>query len=224
MGAATRAMQDDDTTNPAIFWVLEGEALWREKAGRSERSCADCHGDATTRMRGVAARYPAWDGTAKQLLNIEGRIRQCRTERQQADAFAPESRPLLSLAAYLGRQSRGLPIAIALPPAANPSLERGRALFQRRQGQLDLSCAHCHDTYAGRSLAGNTIPQGHPTAYPLYRLEWQTLGSLTRRLRNCMTGMRAEPWAPGAAEWVELELYLMWRANGMLMETPGVRP
>lgn len=68
------------------------------------------------------------------------------------------------------------------------------------------------------------IPQAHPTGYPIYRLEWQGMGSLARRIRNCMVGVRAEPYAPGAPEVAELELYLMWRARGMKLETPAVRP
>lgn len=89
---------------------------------------------------------------------------------------------------------------------------------------MNLSCAQCHDDNWGKSLAGNLIPQAHPTGYPIYRLEWQSVGSLQRRLRNCMTGVRAEPYALGAIEYVELELFLMWRARGMTMESPGVRP
>ena len=68
------------------------------------------------------------------------------------------------------------------------------------------------------------IPQGHPTGYPVYRLEWQSLGSLQRRLRGCMTGVRAEPFAYGADELVALELFLMERAAGMTVETPAVPP
>src|SRR6266849_1277701 len=72
--------------------------------------------------------------------------------------------------------------------------ERLRALIDRRQGQLNLACSQCHDDHWGRRLAGNVIPQAHPTGYPLYRLEWQGLGSLQRRLRNCLVGIRAEPY------------------------------
>ncbi len=158
------------------------------------------------------------------LLNLAQRINACRVERQQADAFPFESRPLLALEAYLGRQSRGMPIDIAADATARPLLEAGRASFNRRMGQVNLSCAQCHDTRAGLKLAGNTIPQAHPTGYPLYRLEWQTLGSLGRRIRNCMTGTRAEPFAYGSKEMVELEFYLLWRARGMPLETPAVRP
>ncbi len=39
-----------------------------------------------------------------------------------------------------------------------------------------------------------------------------------------MTGMRAEPYDYGSNESVELEYYLMWRARGMKLETPAVRP
>jgi L-cysteine S-thiosulfotransferase len=55
-------------------------------------------------------------------------------------------------------------------------------------------------------------------------LEWQEIGSLQRRLRNCLIGMRAEPYPDGAIEYVELELYMAWRANGLRIETPAVRP
>jgi sulfur-oxidizing protein SoxA len=224
MGRETRAMQDDDTANPGQLWVLEGASLWARKTGAAGQACADCHGDARTSMKGVSARYPAFDAALGRPVNLEQRINVCRTERQQAPALAYESRELLALSAHVGRQSRGLPIAVTLDPRTQPFLEAGRAIFQRRQGQLNLSCSQCHDDHWGRKLAGNVVPQAHPTGYPLYRLEWQNLGSLQRRLRNCLVGIRAEPYDYGAPELVDLELFLMWRARGMTVETPAVRP
>jgi sulfur-oxidizing protein SoxA len=224
MGPQTRAMQDDDTANPGMFWVLDGEALWTRKSGAAEKSCADCHGDARTSMKGVAARYPAFDAARGRPVDLEQRINICRAEKQNATPFAFESKELLALSAYIGRQSRGMPIEVASDERSKPFLDAGRELFSRRQGQLNLSCAQCHDDNWGQKLAGALIPQGHATGYPLYRLEWQTLGSLQRRLRNCIVGMRAEPYAFGAPEYVDLELYLMWRARGMKVETPAVRP
>jgi sulfur-oxidizing protein SoxA len=117
-----------------------------------------------------------------------------------------------------------MPINIEVTEKLQPFLEAGRAAFSRRQGQLNISCAQCHDERWGAKLAGNPIPQAHPTGYPIYRLEWQGAGSLQRRLRNCMIGVRAEPYEYGSPEFVELELYLMWRARGMKLETPAVRP
>ena len=221
MSRETRAMQDDDATNPGMLWVLEGESLWNRKDG--ERSCADCHRDAASSMKGVATRYPSVDATGR-LLNLEQRINACRVERQKVPALAFEGRELLALTAYVTRPSRGLPIEIKVDEKVRRHLEAGRTAFHRRQGQLNLSCAQCHDERSGIKLAGNTIPQAHPTGYPIYRLEWQGVGSLQRRLRNCYIGVRAEPYAYGSPEFVELELYLMWRARGMKLETPAVRP
>jgi len=220
MSRETRAMQDDEATGPAALWLLDGEALWKRKAGSADKSCADCHQG----MKGVAARFPAFDISRNKLLNLDQRINVCRVERQKAPALPLESRELLALSAYVGRQSRGLPIDIQVNEKTKPFLEAGRAAFNRRQGQINLSCAQCHDQNWGKSLAGSPIPQAHPTGYPIYRLEWQGLGSLQRRLRNCMIGVRAETYEYGSPEYVELEYYLMWRARGMKLETPAVRP
>jgi sulfur-oxidizing protein SoxA len=224
MSPTTRAMQDDDTANPATLSVLEGATLWRRQAGAAGRACTDCHGDAGVTMKGVAARYPAFDAARGRPVNLEQRIQACRVERQQGPALAWESRELLALTAYVARQSRGVPIAVTRDARTQPFVDAGRATYHRRQGQLNLACGQCHDASWGRRLAGNVIPQAHPTGYPLYRLEWQSLGSLQRRLRNCLTGMRAEVYEYGAPELVDLELYLMWRARGMTLEAPAVRP
>jgi sulfur-oxidizing protein SoxA len=224
MSRETRAMQDDDSTNPGVLWLLDGEALWNRPAGTAGQACAGCHGDARVSMKGVASRYPTWDPAGGRPISLEQRINACRSGRQKAAPLAYESRDLLALTAYVARQSRGVPIEIAIDERIKPFLDAGRGTYYRRQGQLNLACTQCHDDHWGKKLAGNTIPQAHPTGYPLYRLEWQALGSLQRRLRNCMVGMRAEPYSYGAPEFVELELYLMWRARGMPLEAPAVRP
>jgi len=219
----TRAIQDDDDANPAFLWVKRGEAMWSEAVGSAGKSCADCHGPPGS-LRGVAARQPAYDAAARRPLTLEQRVNRCRTERQGTTALAPESDDLLSITALIGLQSRGLPMQVAVDGPMRPFLDSGKALFTARQGQLNLSCAQCHDERAGKRLAGSVIPQGHSNGYPLYRLEWQSIGSLNRRLRNCLTGIRAETYAPGSPELVDLELYLAWRASGLPVETPAVRP
>lgn len=224
MSPQTRAMQQDDTSNPAMLWVSDGEALWNRKVGASDRACAACHVNADKSMRGVAASYPRFDPTLQRPLDLRQRINVCRVKHQQTAPLAAESQELLSIEAFVGLQSRGLPITPDTDPRVQPFRERGAALFKQRIGQLDLSCTNCHDTLAGQRLGSAVIPQAHPTGYPIYRLEWQGLGSLQRRLRGCMSGVRAEPFAFGAPELVELELHLMQRAAGMRLETPAVRP
>jgi L-cysteine S-thiosulfotransferase len=220
----TRAMQSNDADNPGMLWVAEGADAWARPEGRAQISCAQCHSDATQSMRGVATRYPAFDTRRNGPISLAARINQCRSERQQAAPHAAESAALLNLETFVAHQSRGMPVAAPADPRLAPARERGRTRYAQKIGQLDLSCAQCHDEQAGRRLAGNAIPEAHPTGYPIYRLEWQSVGSLHRRLRNCMTGVRAEPFALGSPELTEIELYLMWRANGMPLESPAVRP
>ncbi|MBN8987144.1 MAG: sulfur oxidation c-type cytochrome SoxA [Rhizobiales bacterium] len=220
----TKAMQDDDTTNPGMLWVLDGEKLWARKAGGADKACADCHHDARTSMKGVAARYPAFDKALGRPVDLEQRINLCRANQQQATPFPYESRDLLALTALVAQQSRGTAIETGSDPQLAPFIAKGRELFMQRQGQLNLGCANCHDDNWDKRLAGSAITQAHPTGYPLYRLEWQSLGSLQRRLRACITGIRAQAYDFGAPELVELELYLMSRAKGMAMEAPAVRP
>ncbi|MCW8086590.1 sulfur oxidation c-type cytochrome SoxA [Sabulicella glaciei] len=212
-----RAAQEDPSRHPGWLWVEEGEALWR----RGEPSCATCHGNIAG-MAGVAARYPmvAADGT---LLDLEGRIERCRTQHQGEPAFGRESDALLALTAAVALQSRGMPVAVATDGPAASFLEEGRRFYETRQGQLNLSCGQCHDDNAGRRLRGDVISNGLGTGYPAYRLEWNTMGSLHRRLRACSLGVRAEQLPLGSREYLALELFLASRANGLPVEAPGLR-
>jgi sulfur-oxidizing protein SoxA len=221
MSAQLQAMQNDEANNPGMLWVRQGLALWHSSAGVTA-SCASCHAQ-PERMRGVATRYPAFSEAVQRPVNLGQRINQCR-ERQGAGAFKLESRELLSLETLVAYQSRGMPITPPDDPRLTPFVEQGRERYMQRMGQLNLSCAQCHDQRAGQRLGGNTIPTAHPTGYPIYRLEWNGVGGLQRRLRNCMSGVRAQPYPLGDLALVELELYLARQAQGMALETPGVRP
>ena len=240
LGAELRAMQDDDFSNPGLLWVERGQVLWRAQparvgvgaqparvgVGAQPQSCAGCHGElsgAGSSMRGVAARYPAIDRTSGRLFNLEDRIRDCRSQRQGLPAPAFESEELLSLSAALSHASRGVPMQVRIDGAAKPAFEAGQKLFYQRIGQLNLSCAHCHEANWGRTLYAERISQGHPNAHPIYRLDWQNLGSLERRLRACFFGIRAALPAFGSRELRELSLFLAWRAQGVEIEAPGVR-
>jgi L-cysteine S-thiosulfotransferase len=224
MSPATQALQANDSENPAMLWVKSGEALFNAPAGEAKKSCADCHREKALSLKGAAAVFPRYELSMGRPVNLGQRINFCRKNKQRAAPWATESRELLGVEAFVALQSRGEEIAPWRDKRMSAHFVRGEKHFKTRIGQLDLSCADCHDKNAGKKLAGNPIPQAHPTAYPLYRLEWQSLGSLQRRIRNCMSGIRAEPFAVDSLEMVELETYLMSRAAGMKIESPGVRP
>ena len=220
---ANRALQADDFANPGMLWVERGAKLWSEPAGNSGKSCASCHDDAAQSMKGAAAHYPKIDPASARLVNLSDRINLCRERHQAALPYALESDELLAMSAFVTHQSRGVPVNVTIDTHNARDFERGRNRFYRRMGQMNLSCAHCHDRNWDRTLLFEKLSQGQPTGFPTYRQEWQTLGSLQRRLRACYSGLRAQMPPYGARELVELELFLAWRANGLPIEAPGVR-
>lgn len=223
-GEDARAMQADDAANPAFLWVRHGEELWRRRASEGAKSCADCHGRAEDGMKGVAAKYPVFDERLGRPLALDQRIDQCRTDRQGLPRLSPESEDQLGLSAYVGLQSRGLTAAVRKDGPAAQAFEDGRRIYETRMGQLNLSCAQCHDGLLGERLGGSVIPPARVNGYPIYRLDWQSLGSFARRLRGCLLGVRAEPYGADSIERAMLELFLAARETGIVIETPAVRP
>lgn len=216
MSPALRTLQADDGQHPAQLGLALGRELW----ATGPKACASCHGEPEA-LRGAATRYPAWD---RGLIDLPGRIQRCRVQHQGQPAWAPEAEGLLALTALVAQQSRGLPLQPPRGPELDAAAARGQRLFNTRLGALNLSCAQCHDERAGLRLGGSLIPQGHVDDYPVFRLEWQALGSLQRRLRGCLSGVRATVWEWDSAELLALQTYLARRSAGMAMQPPGVRP
>ena len=215
----TRALQSDAFENPGFLWVDRGEQLFRaSEAGKP--ACASCHSGG---LGGVAATYPAYDADLGKVLNLEGRINQCRTRHQSRPAYAYESESLLALTAYVANQSHGAPVSVDVSGPSADTYEAGAQYFRTRRGQSNLSCQQCHTENWGKQLRGDTLSQGHGNGFPAYRLEWQSMGSLHRRLRDCDIGVRAEPLPYGDPLYIAVELYLASRANGLELESPAVR-
>ena len=174
-------------------------------------------------MKTAGTRYPAWSQAAGRVINLEQRINLCRTGRQDAAAFAPESQDMLAISAYVMHQARGLPMSVAIDGPAAESYRRGKEFFETRRGQLNLSRSNCHVDNVGKHLRAEVISQGQPNGFPVYRQLWQTMGSLNRMFAWCNDAVRAEPYPPNAPEYVDLELYLRVRGAGLTIETPAVR-
>ena len=216
-----QALQHDAFANPGLLWVDNGKSLWVATPEQG-RPCASCHGDIHS-MRGVATRYPRVDPDSSRLVNLTQRIQACRIAHQNThDDY--ESQPLLGLTAAVTAESAGMPFDVSVDGDARAFFDRGRQYYYERRGQMHLACHNCHEQNAGRMLRGDRLSQGHSTGYPAYRLQWQSLGSLHRRLRFCNQGIRAEPFDYGAPEYVNLELFLAWRAAGLTLTAPAVRP
>lgn len=217
----TKQLQDDDFLNPGFFIVPRGETLW-ETEGPNGESCVGCHGAAQEAMRGVATRYPQVDDDLG-LINLEQRINDERTRRMAAAPFAYESEDLLALTTYVATQSRGMDMAVETTGPARPYWERGRDFYETRRGQLNLACTHCHVDHVGDKLRGDVISEGQVNGFPIFRLIWNEMGSRHRMFAWCNDAVRAEPYALGSQEYLELELYVASRGTGLQIETPAVR-
>ena len=210
-----QTLQKDDFGNPGLLWVDKGRTLW-------ETDCSRCHG-AIESMTSVATTYPKFNADNKRVINLNQRIELCRVKHSNLTPLEYESDERLALNAAITHQSIGQTFSVDISGKNADAFNRGREYFYTRRGQMNLACHHCHEINAGKKLRGETLSQGHSNGYPTYRLQWQTLGSLHRRLRFCNAALRAEPFDYGAQEYVDLELFLAWRAASLPLETPAVR-
>jgi sulfur-oxidizing protein SoxA len=219
----TLAIQDDDFQNPAFLWVEEGEQAWGHPDGSAGQSCASCHQDATVSMRGVRARYPAYNAAKGRVVTLEQQVNICRTERMGAPELRIDSRELNAITTYIGLQSRGMPMNVDISGPARAFFDRGEEFYNTRRGQLDMRCGSCHEDNYGRSLRADLLSQGMSNGFPTYRLKEQRVISLQFRMQGCVNDVRGEPPAMGSEEFTNLEFYLAWRAQGLPVETPSVR-
>jgi len=219
----TQALQQDDFDNPGFLWVERGEELWKKVDGEAGKSCASCHNDASKSMKGVGSQMPKWDANLKRPMTMEQRINSCRTKNMKAAEWKWESDNMLSMTSYIRNQSRGMPVNVQVDGPMKEWADKGKKLYYTRVGQLDMSCANCHEANYGKYIRADHLSQGQSNGFPLYRLKWQKLGSLHRRFSGCMKNIRAVPYKRGSDEFVALEIYLAHRGKGLQVETPAVR-
>ena len=141
-----------------------------------------------------------------------------------------ENEEVLALSALLHQASQGLAWDVKAPTAKasdnaawQAHMKQGASLYVQRIGRMNLACLHCHDQNIGKQLRADVISPGHPTGFPVYRMSWQGLGSVERRLRACFSGVQAQMPPPGDPVLRDLELYLKVRASGMPLEGPSIR-
>lgn len=218
-----KAMQENPAQNPASLWQKRGATLWEQVEGEEQKACVSCHNKAEVSMKTIGFRYPLYNEAQKRLITLEDRINLCRQRFMKAPAFPAESNDQLAMSIYVRNQSFGLPMRIKTAGPAKPHFEYGKELYYRQRGQLNVSCASCHQDNAGKMLRGTKLSQGHINGYPAYRLSWQKPGSALRRVNACNTLIRAKHFSPGSKEALAIELYLTWRGQGLPLTTPAVR-
>jgi len=219
-----RDVQDDDFANPAMLIADHGAELWDKVDGSAGKALSAVFaGCAEVPLDQVGAVYPRYHQGAGKVISLEQVINLCRETAMGAKPYKWESRDMLGITAYIRMQSRGARVNVAVDGPASDAFQRGKELYYTRVGQLDMSCAHCHEDNYGNYIRADMLSQGNINGFPLYRLKWNGVGSTHRRFRGCMKNIRATPLPYGHDDYVALELYVAWRGNGLTVEAPAYR-
>lgn len=221
-GVETRAMEMDDFDNPGMIFAEQARDAWETADGTEGKSCSSCHGDAEE-MAGVRPVYPKYVESAGEVRTLEMQINDCRTNRMGAKEWSYIGGDMVNMTALLASVSRGMPVNVAIDGPAQSTWEKGKEIYYTRFGQLELSCANCHEDNYGRMIRADHLSQGQINGFPTYRLKNTKLNAAHDRFKGCIRDTRAETFSPGSAEFIALELYVASRGNGLSVEGPSVR-
>ena len=221
-GKETRAMQADDFDNPGMIFVEKAQDAWVTVEGSEGKSCSSCHDDMDS-MAGVKATYPKWNEAAGEVRTLQMQVNDCRTNRMGAEAWKYDKGDAINMEAALSSVSRGLPVNVAIDGPAQSTWEKGKELYYTRTGQLELSCANCHEDNYGNMIRADHLSQGQINGFPVYRLKNTKLNGAHSRFKGCIRDTRAETYKPGSEEFIALELYVASRGNGLSIEGPSIR-
>lgn len=219
----TQAMQMDDFDNPGMLAVEDAMVAWGTAEGTENKSCADCHGAAEEGMAGVRATYPKWNDDAEEVRTLAMQINACRTENMGAEEWKYDGGDMLAMEGLISYSGRGDTINVAIDGPAQAMWEQGRDMYYTRTGQLELSCANCHEQNYGNMIRADHLSQGQINGFPTYRLKNAKLNGVQSRFKGCVRDTRAETYAVGSEEFIALELYVASRGNGLSVEGPSVR-
>jgi sulfur-oxidizing protein SoxA len=197
------------------------------EAGRNGYSCASCHSPQTkdsVDLRAAASRYPRFDEKLKRVIGIDEQVNNCRVGRMASDAFPIGSRTMNLLTSYVKYIGRGSAIKVDVGAASAEAFERGRGLFQRKAGQLNFSCADCHDNAGGKWARAQRLQRLDQTAgeWPKHYIAMHDLGliNLRQRIMHCQIVNRTYPLPLHSQEYTDLEYYLTQRASGSSVLAP----
>lgn len=216
----TQALQTDDFDNPAMVFVDQARDLFEKVDGTEGKSCASCH-EGVEEFAGLTASMPkVIDG---KLTVMEDLMNNHRADKMGAEPWKWSGGEMQAMIALIGLQSRGMPMNVSIVGEAAPYWEKGKEMYYTRYGQLEMSCANCHEDNFGNMIRADHLSQGQINGFPTYRLKQAKLISRHNRFRGCIRDTRAETFAEGSDEFRALELYVASRSNGLSVETPAVR-
>jgi len=218
-----KEMQDDDFGNPGMLAVDAGEILF-STTGENGKSCTSCHGDGGSKLdtKHIAS-YPIFSTELKKPVTLRGQILTCQNERVGNPTLKYASPEAMQLEAFVRRLAFGEAVNVDVSGDMSPYYEAGKKLFHTRWGQVDIACHQCHVYHAGRTFRGQILTQGQSNGFPGYRYTAGKVVGTHERITGCLNNLRAEPYSIGSEEYINFEIYMNARGNGLKIETPAIR-
>ena len=228
--------------NPGELWVARGERLFYAKRGRKNATLERCDfGMGAGKLEGAFARLPRYFPDTGRVQDLESRLMSCMVELQgfeRADIVAhrfgtlDNDSDMEALVSFIASKSNGMKMNVALDhPQEKAFYNAGEYLFNRRSGPLDFSCSTCHSEDGKRIRLQDLPNMSDPkqiqtviaTGWPAYRGTQATVRTMQHRLYDCNWQMRLPDLGYASDMSIALTFYLNHRANGGVVQLPGVR-
>jgi len=212
-----------DDFPPYDFAIDRGKQMFAAPF-KNGKTYGDCFAD---KGIGIRQNYPYFDLKSGEVITLELALNRCR-ETNGEEPYSYVKDEMASLTAYMAFTSRGKPFDIKIPndPRALEAYQKGEEYFYTRRGQLNFSCASCHVQNPGNHIRTEVLAPalGIVAAMPIYRSEWNGMGTMSRRLVTCNSQVRGVPLKPQDELYRDVEYYLSYMSNGLPVSGPGARP
>ena len=227
--------------NPAEFWEVRGEELWKKKIIPNNVSLEQCDfGKGPGVIKGAYAELPRYFSDVNKVMDLEQRLIHCRTSIQgltytQATAVphgtAGNPSDIEALVAYITSASKGMKMAISTNhPKEKEAYEIGKKFFYYRAGTHDFACATCHSADNQRirlqvqsNLTNKVDAQKTYTTWPAYRVSLGEVRTMQHRIIDC-TRQQRFPEPRYASDIVtSLIMYMAKNADGGVCSAPALK-
>jgi sulfur-oxidizing protein SoxA len=213
----------DPIENPGMWAVDKAQELWKQK-GAAGSACATCHSDPAA-FKTWAASMPKWEPRLNKVLGVEEFVTRHAKATTGAD-WLMETDENRAMSVYLHFLANGAPIQVdTTSPDAKAAIERGKALANRKLGELNFACTDCHGKSANHWIRGQWLgePKGQYDHFPTWRTSLLAIWDIRQRFQWCQVNIRADELPPDAKEYGDLELYLASQNDGLKLSVPGIR-
>lgn len=214
----------DATENPGMWAVDQGADLFKKRAATGF-ACSTCHDKPDQQFKTWAAAMPKWEPRLNKVLGVEEFVFRHAKATTGVD-WLMQSAENNAMSVYLHNLANDAPIKVDVSsPGAKEAFERGKALTERKVGQLNFACTDCHGKVALHWIRGQWLGEqkGQYDHFPTWRTSLQTIWDIRKRFQWCQVNIRADELPPDAKEYGDLELYLAAQNEGQKLSVPGIR-